>query len=261
MIPPGLMVLARGHFHCSTCTAAVPVSTPGGMTYIHGMNMNDSNVPDSRQESGAGQTEVSPIALSAKLNRRGNNYTAAGKYPEAIKAFSEALAFPGPKGTILYNRAEAYRLAGDYEAAEADIATAIAEDGETADNLFALGLLAYERDEWDKAETYYKEALGKESGRPDVWNNLGVVDFRRGRYSSARDYFLKAVELDPVFEEAWFNLADCYDELGMHGERRDALKKLHEIGARAEDSGEEDDDVHSSRNPEHSGSPRGKKSR
>ena len=190
---------------------------------------HDSDTPHASQPKAAPRA---PTPASVTLNRRGVDLTDSGKYPEAIRAFTEALALsPGSAG-ILFNRAEAYRLSGAFAEARADLEAARAKEPEAADVLHALGLLAYEEDDFDAAETWYRKALDLDPKNAEAWNDLGVVGFRKGDYAAARERFEKAVHADRDAVEAWFNLADACDELGLARERERALASLEEARLR-----------------------------
>lgn len=167
----------------------------------------------------------------ASLNAKGISLTDAGKYPEAIRAFSEALAIdPGLAG-VLFNRAEAERLSGEFQAAEADLEAALSLCPSDPDYLHAQGLLAYDREDFEAADAFFDRVLSLRPDHSQAWNDKGIIRFRRGDYGAARSCFEKAVAAEPALEEGWFNLADTYDELGMRTEQREARRRLAALGA------------------------------
>jgi tetratricopeptide (TPR) repeat protein len=172
---------------------------------------------------------------AAALNDRGMALTAAGRYEEAIAAFTRGAELEPANPIFPYNRGEANRRAGRLAEAKADLEAAMASGGEEADLLLALGLVAYEADDYEAAEASYERALVLHEAFPEAWNNLGVVMFRRGDYGKARRDFEKAVALDPGYGEAWFNLRDTYEELGMKKERASAAAKAKALGVEDED--------------------------
>lgn len=185
---------------------------------------------------------LAPQAVT--LNRRGVDLTEAGKYNEALAAFTRALELaPGSPGSpgILFNRAEAWRQTGDFAAATADLQAALAAEPGSADTMHALGLIAYDADDYDGAVAWYEKSLAVNPRNGQAWNDLGVVRFRRGDYASARTCFEKAVHADHDSTDAWFNLADTYEELGLAHERARALVSLEEARLRAGDAAREDD--------------------
>lgn len=163
--------------------------------------------------------------------------TQAGRYDDAIKAFSQGLELEPRNSVFFYNRGEAYRRAGKLAEARGDLEAALELSGEEADLLLALGLVAYENDDYDLAEERYERALVLKAAFPEAWNDLGVVKFRRGNYEGARLAFEKAVALEPDYGDAWFNLRDTYEELGLKKEGAKAAARVKELG-----SGEEDDE-------------------
>ena len=171
----------------------------------------------------------------AKLNDKGMALTQAGKYDEAIAAFTKGLELEPGNPVFHYNRGEAYRRAGRLVEAKADLEAVLELSGEEADLLLALGLVADEDDDFDLAERHYERALVLRSAFPEAWNNLGVVKFRRGDYPAAREAFEKAVALDADYGEAWYNLRDTYEELGLKAERAKAAARVRELGAEDED--------------------------
>jgi len=161
-----------------------------------------------------------------ELNFRGIHLTDAGKYAEAIAAFTEALELDHSMSGVFFNRAEARRLSGDVAGAKSDLSEALRLSPEEPDYLNAMGLLAYENDDFPAALAWYEKALALKPDFSQAWNDKGVVHFRKSEYGQARECFEKAAVFDPASTEALFNLADTYEELGLGVERARALEAL-----------------------------------
>lgn len=172
------------------------------------------------------QPQSEEKSRASSLNAAGIRMTDAGRFAEAIAAFSEALALaPGMAG-VYFNRAEARRQTGDAEGARRDLLEALKLAPDEPDFSHALGLLSYEEDDFPAATELYLKAIGLRPDFAQAWNDLGVVHFRKSEYAEARGCFEKATAIEPSSPEAWFNLADTYDELGLVPERAAALEAL-----------------------------------
>lgn len=168
---------------------------------------------------------------ASELNFRGIHLTDAGKYAEAIAAFTEALGKDPSMSGVFFNRAEAKRLSGDFAGAKDDLGEALRLSPEEPDYLHGMGLLAYEDDDFATALAWYDKAIAVKPDFPEAWNDKGVVHFRKAEYGQARECFEKAVGFDPASTEALYNLVDTYDEMGLKPEMARALEALKKARA------------------------------
>jgi len=184
------------------------------------------------------QPQSEDTLTASALNARGIRFTDSGRYPEAVAAFTDALAKDSDKAGIFFNRAEARRLSGDMGGAREDLLEALRLSPAEPDFIHALGLLCYEEDDFAAATEHYAKAIELRPDFAQAWNDMGVIHFRKSEYSKARKCFERAVAADADMAEAWFNLADTYDELGLRTERTaalEALKKANMMGAYREE--------------------------
>jgi tetratricopeptide (TPR) repeat protein len=162
---------------------------------------------------------------SDALVELGNLMRSRERFPEAVKAYDEALKRIGTPDqrhwTLLYYRGVALQRSDQWPRAEADFLKALELE---PDQPHVLNYLAYtwvERGEnFDRALDMLRKAV---SLRPDdgyIVDSLGWVYYRLGQYQDAVGELEKAIELrpnDPVIND---HLGDAYWRVGRRHEAR-----------------------------------------
>ena len=203
-----------------------------------------------------------------------------GDYPEAQKAYEEALRIePGqPRATA--NLATCYlkqrlvkkseEILATYLAAHPDDATALLVQARTfvregrledaAGSLRAilkinpdvvmahynLGLVAYRLRLYDEAEEHLKRACALKPDLPDAFYTLGMTQMALGRTGEAIDSFEQAVRIDPHHVGARFNLANAYTRAGRTAEAARAQAAYAEISGRSKSAEEKEAQIKTS---------------
>jgi stress-induced-phosphoprotein 1 len=110
------------------------------------------------KEERAKQAYINP-ELSTKAKEEGNQFFKEQKYPEAIKAYSEAIK-RDPSNPVNYsNRAAAYTKLAEYRLAVKDCDDALALDPKMLKAILRKGNAQYFMKEYSKCLTTYDEAL------------------------------------------------------------------------------------------------------
>lgn len=159
----------------------------------------------------------------------GSEYEAAGRYPDALKLYQDAVQ-KGVRNGRLYSRIGDLQLRagrkkeaiGSYETA----AQLSPSDAEVQNNL----ALAYmEEGRIQDAERAYRWVITTEENAA-AYNGLGLISIQRQDPAGARGYFEKAVQLDPDLVEAQLNLGLIYR---MTGDVPRARKRFETFLAKA----------------------------
>ncbi len=119
----------------------------------------------------------------------------AGKYDEAISAFSKALEADPNRAGAYNNRAIAWSQKGEYVRAMED----------------------------------YNKALEIDPARVELYNNRGAIWFYLGNYQKAIDDYDKALEIDPYFFRAYANRGSARFHMGNHQTAISDYRKALEI--------------------------------
>jgi tetratricopeptide (TPR) repeat protein len=148
----------------------------------------------------------------------------AERYPEAVEAYSKALALMGEPiaahWALYYTRGISNERAGQWPAAEADFREALKLEPDQPLVLNYLGYsLVEKRESLDEALAMIEKAAKAEPEDGYITDSLGWVLYRLGRYQEAVQPMLRAVELtpdDPIIND---HLGDV---LWMVGRKREA---------------------------------------
>jgi tetratricopeptide (TPR) repeat protein len=153
----------------------------------------------------------------------GDALRTAERYPEAVEAYSRAIALidtPRQAHWVLYyTRGIANERAGNWPAAEADFRQALKLEPEQPLVLNYLGYSMVEkRQDLDEALAMIETAVRREPEDGYITDSLGWVLYRLGRYEEAVQPMLRAVELtpdDPVIND---HLGDVLWKVGRKRE-------------------------------------------
>jgi tetratricopeptide (TPR) repeat protein len=155
-------------------------------------------------------------------NFLGLAYQAAGRAPEAQKAYLHALREDRNFFDAHFNLATLHASQGDWAEAERSVRTFLAPDANHnhAGAWSLLGEAQLQLRKLDDAERSLALAAKLAAGDAEVWNNLGLVHAGKRRLQNARQDFAWAVHLDPHHAAARLNLAVTTQQLG---DKRGAL--------------------------------------
>ncbi|HPE59309.1 MAG TPA: tetratricopeptide repeat protein [Thiolinea sp.] len=156
----------------------------------------------------------------------------AGKYQEAVDAYTQAAAFGSSRRDVLYARSLSYDRMGKVEQAEADLGELIRDDPADADALNALGyMLTISTGRYDEALELIGKALELQPESPAILDSMGWVLFKQGDLAGAEKYLRQAFEKmrDPEIA------SHLVEVLSRNGKPEEAQKILTEMLARHPD--------------------------
>lgn len=117
----------------------------------------------------------------------------AGRGPEALKLYDQALAEMPDDADLLYGRSLVHEQLKDVKAAEADLRRILARDEDDARAMNALGyMLTVHTDRLDEAHGLVGRALELSPDDAAVIDSMGWIQFRRGKLAEARALLEKA---------------------------------------------------------------------
>lgn len=137
-----------------------------------------------------------------------------GRYPDALKAFKQAVLLKPdcPKGH--YNLGVAYGLLGRHEEAIAEYRQAISITPEFADAHYNLAVAYQELRRYPEAMEAFKNTIRIKPDYLDAYNNLGLAYRMLGRNEEAISAFKQAISINPDYARAHYNLGLTYLAVG-----------------------------------------------
>jgi len=170
----------------------------------------------------AGKTEQDQY--SGAINRlsaidwfdKGYALQIAGRYQEAIRAYTRAIEL-NPKYSGPYcNRGAAYGNLGEYERAIEDFDKAIELDPKNADAYYNRGLSYAKIGDPRQAIKDYDKAIRLDPKYAQAYINRGAAYGDLGNRQKEISDYDKAIELDPKKASAYYNRGVAYGHLGNH---------------------------------------------
>lgn len=170
-------------------------------------------------------------------------YARAGRLPEAVAEFRQAVAIDPSQAKTYNSLGNAYQRLGRQDDAEAAYRRAMALDPKLPDAVINLGFLQIERGHFqraknllyragrmspfnpevargvaklslrqgllDNAEAQYRRALQRWPQSADLHNELGEVYWRKQEWRKAEAEYRRTLELDPNYADAYNNLGNA----------------------------------------------------
>lgn len=160
---------------------------------------------------------------AAALFRLGVAERFLGNFPEAVKAFSEALEINPSMGEGFFRRGICFFYMGEEQLAILDFESAAALDFASPRANLWKGRTYAQLGDHREAIKAYGEALGVSDRYADAYINRGLSYVQLGDYDKAVDDFNEAIRLNPGFGKPYYYRGVAYR---MQGERTKALKSL-----------------------------------
>lgn len=154
------------------------------------------------------------------LNVLGTRYYAAGRLPEAIQAFSKALAVAPMSAEASHNLGTALLAQGKPREALPHLRAAATARPDDARVFFTLGNALRDSGRSADARRAFERSLALDPRSADAHNNLAVLDGAAGDFQSALAHLEQALALRETYPEAHHNMALA---LAATGRRADAV--------------------------------------
>lgn len=142
-------------------------------------------------------------ACSDSERESGDDYFTAGKYEQAIDAYSRELQMKPNNVNLLYSRARAHEELGNYDAAMEDFQTAMKQDDRNVRVLIGMGDVLYKQQNFDNALFYYEQATNFESNNPVALFKEGRAHHKLGNAEEAVEKYDAAIREKSTMGEAY----------------------------------------------------------
>jgi len=157
----------------------------------------------------------SPAQLPANaLLNRGDEYVSQKNYDEAIKAYTEAIAFSSNNVVAYVKRGLAYQEKGDNGYAIEDFTQAIRLDSSRAELFTARGVNYSKKGEYEKAIQDFTQAIVLRPDNGVALASRAGVYAEQGNYDRAIQDFREAIRLQPNNFGAYTGRGLAYDKKG-----------------------------------------------
>lgn len=159
----------------------------------------------------------------ARLNLGSANLR-AGRIPEALAEFDEAVQLDPDLAMAHYNRGVALNILWRLDEARAAFETSIALDAD-ADAYNNLGLVLMKLEQPGPAREAFESAIAMEPDRLDALLNLGSAYARTGAAGQAEEAYHKVLSLDPQSVQARINLGNLFAQTNRIDDARRLLEE------------------------------------
>jgi tetratricopeptide (TPR) repeat protein len=174
------------------------------------------------------------IALNPKYvdayNNRGVAYKNLGNTQQAIKDYNKAIELNPQFASAYTNRGVFYGRLGNYQQEIKDYNKAIALNPQDADAYYNRGIAYGDLGNYQQAINDYNNAIALNPQDADAYYNRGVTYGKLGNYQQAINDYNKAVELNPQLAKAYYNRGLAYNKLGNTKRAIDDVKIAAKLG-------------------------------
>lgn len=174
-----------------------------------------------------------------KIKRDPNNWQAyyeigiehnlAGRMPEAIAAFKEAVRIDPNQLWVWSNLAHVLSANGQTEDAQAAFNAALRIDPACKEVLSNYGLFFYRHKYYSDAEKVLRRAVATDPSFVTAWCNLAMVVSRSGRPSQAALIYQRAIQINPHCVTARAALASLYNDIGNFKKALECVEPVREL--------------------------------
>ncbi|WP_421726224.1 tetratricopeptide repeat-containing sulfotransferase family protein [Bauldia sp.] len=157
---------------------------------------------------------------------------AAGRSPEAVKAFQRAIRLDDTNPQFHANLGETERQRGKLREAGISLNRAVELDPRSFQALNNLGIVHFDRKEYEEACAFYRRAVAVNPDYPEAHNNLGNALRMLDKTEEALEEYQKALMIREDYPEAYNNLATILREQDQPVEAEHAYRKAIDLNPR-----------------------------
>ena len=181
----------------------------------------------------AGQQRLlSEAEVAEEYRQSGLASYRAGKYKDAVEAYSRALRLKQDSPTLYHNLGMAYVQLGRYrEAIQAFEQTTRLNPNDGAAHS-VLGAMSLYFGQYEQAGVALKRAISLNGGDVEALNNLGVTYYREGKLQQAADSLKQAISVAADKDVLHLNLSNVYRKLGQDDAAYEHVKLANRFGPR-----------------------------
>jgi Tfp pilus assembly protein PilF len=159
----------------------------------------------------------------------GIEHNLAGRVPEAISAFKEAVKLDPNQLWVWSNLAHVLSANGETEEAQAAFTAALRINPTCKEVLCNYGLFFYRHQYYSDAEKVLRRAIAVDPSFVTAWCNLALVLSRSGRPSHAALLYGRAIQINPHCVTARAALASLYNEIGNFNKALQCVEPIREL--------------------------------
>jgi Tfp pilus assembly protein PilF len=159
----------------------------------------------------------------------GIEHNLAGRIPEAIAAFKEAVRIDPTQLWAWSNLAHVLSAHGETQEAQAAFTRALAIDPTCKEVLCNYGLFFYRHRYYSDAEKVLRKAVTVDPLFVPAWCNLALVLSRSGRTAQAALIYKRAIQVNPHCVTARAALASLYNDVGDFRKARECVEPVREL--------------------------------
>ena len=158
----------------------------------------------------------------------GTHYYRKGAYPAAIEELTKAIEYGYMDA--FSNRGNAFFAMGKFEEALRDYSLAIAFRPDWAKAFYDRGLVAFQLGYYEKALMDYSLAIKLDSQYSEAYNNRGLVHEKLNRLTEALEDFTQAARIDPYNAAAQNNLGRALFFAGNREAALQSYRRAEQLG-------------------------------
>ena len=147
------------------------------------------------------------------------------EYPDAKRAYLEAISLNPKNPNIYANYSNLLKELKDYQGALIQISHAIDLKNDESNFFNSKGILLEKLNKRSLAKTHYEIAAKIDPKNSKAYNNLAVLYYNQKEYEKAVENFKKALEVDPEYFEVYSNIGATYNKLKKYDMALNYLKK------------------------------------
>ena len=168
----------------------------------------------------------------------------AGKTPEAVLAWKQAVKLDPGYADAWEAMGQAYLDAGRYKDATAAFEAALKADPARARVLVLIGDAQAQAGRWKEATASYTSALKADPNLPGMYYRLGRAHSEMGQYERAIGFYQRGLQSKPDDAQAWYHLGYALKERGKKREAVDAFKSYLAKAPDAKDKKDIEDEIY-----------------
>ncbi len=160
------------------------------------------------------QTQRMPRSLSERWLEEGNSLQEAGRYKEAIDAYSQAIALDPWNAYVYYCRGSAYDDLENYKRAIKDYGRAIELNPQYSEAYNDRGLAYSNLNRYERAIADFDQAIKLDPQYASAYGGRGLASYALKDLESAIEDYNRAIELDTQYAVAYGGRGRAYYYLG-----------------------------------------------
>lgn len=143
------------------------------------------------------------VGCSSPSSNAGDVFFEKGKYPEAVKAYTEYLSTHPSHVQSLYNRARSYEELKQYNQAKDDLNVIIKMDPKNINAYMSLSKIAYEEKEFNRAASFAGKAIKENPNVAQAHFLSARASHQLGYFEQALEAYNNAISVNKEFGEAY----------------------------------------------------------